>query len=78
MDRIEKLFRKISKKDRQQILAIVFLIEKKEIKLLDIKKIEGHSGQYRARVGKYRIIFKKEIGQNIILKVSLRNEKTYS
>ncbi len=78
MDRIEKLFRKISKKDRQQILVAIFLIEKKETELLNIKKIEDHFGQYRARVGKYRIIFKKEGGQNIILKVSLRNEKTYS
>lgn len=77
MDRVEKLFRKISKKDRQQILATIFLIEKKETELLDIKKLEGHPGQYRVRVGKYRIIFKKEAGQNMILKVSLRNEKTY-
>lgn len=77
MDRVEKLFRKISKKDRQQILAVIFLIKKKETALLDIKKLEGHSDQYRARVGKYRIIFEKKASQNLILKVSLRNEKTY-
>ena len=77
MDRVEKLFRKISKRDRQQILAAIFLIEKKDTELLDIKKIEGSKNQYRARVGKYRVIFKKEAKQNLILKVSLRNEKTY-
>ncbi len=77
MDRVEKLFRKISKKDRQQILAVMFLVEKKDTELLDIKKIEGSKNQYRARVGKYRVIFKKEARQNLILKVSLRNEKTY-
>ena len=77
MDRIKKLFRKISKKDRQQILAVIFLIEKDETALLDIKKLEGSSNRYRARVGKYRVIFKKESRQNIIIKISLCNEKTY-
>lgn len=77
MDKVEKLFRKISKKDRQQILAIIFLIEKNEIDLLDIKKLEDSHSHYRARVGKYRIIFKKEKRYNIVMKVSLRDEKTY-
>ena len=78
MDKVEKLFRKILKKDRQQILATMFLIEKKEMALLDVKKLEGGSNRYRARVGKYRVVFKKEGKQNIVIEVNLRNEKTYS
>ena len=62
--------------ERQSYFGI-FLIEKKETTMLDIKKLEGDQGQYRARVGKYRVIFKKGNGQNIIMEVSLRNEKTY-
>lgn len=77
MDKIEKLFRKISPKDRQQIRAVIFLIEKAETTLLNIKKLGGSQNQYRARVGKYRIIFKREGRRNIIIEVSLRNEKTY-
>ena len=77
MDKIEKLFRKISKKDRDQIRGMVFLIEINDLKMLEIKKLVGLKNFYRARIGKYRIIYKKEHGQNIIWEIRMRNEKTY-
>ena len=76
MDKIEKLLRKISKKDRT---ALQFLIE--ELlgggKNLNTKKLQD-SDFYRLRKGKFRIIFhynrKKEI---IIDSIKLRRENTY-
>jgi len=77
MDKIEKLFRKISKKDRVQIRAIIFLIETDDLKMLEIKKLSGLKNFYRVRVGKYRLIFKREKEQNIIWEIKIRDEKTY-
>lgn len=76
MDEIEKLFRKISKKDRLALqLLIEALLRKKDN--LNIKKLKD-SDFYRLRNGRFRIIFhynsKKEI---IIDSIRMRRENTY-
>lgn len=76
MDKIEKLLRKISLTDRQQLSEIIEkLINGKKIGL-DIKKLKN-SDFYRLRSGRFRIIFHKELKEIIIDAIKLRNENTY-
>jgi len=55
MDEIEKLFRKISQKDRNFLQSLIDDLLSKN-KNLNIKKLKG-SDFYRLRKGKFRIIF---------------------
>jgi len=78
MDKIEKLFKKISKKDKDAILnAIEKLIDENSRKDMDIKKIED-SDFLRVRQGKYRIIFHYENKHPVIDSIRMRNENTYN
>ncbi len=92
MDRIEKLFRKISANERELLLNISKRIISGETAGLNIKKLSG-SDFYRLRKGVFRIIFHYENepdrtasgavsgrGWNkitIIDSIRLKNEKTY-
>ena len=75
MNKIEKLFQKISAHDRKVLLlAIKELISNPRV--VGVKKLVG-SDFYRYRKGNFRIIFHIENKNVIIDNVSLRNEKTY-
>ena len=76
MDAREKLFRKISKKDREVLREIITdLPEGKSIS--SVKKLEG-GDFYRLRKRKFRIIFHyTKSGDIEIDSIRLRNEKTY-
>ena len=77
MDHIAKLFRKISKKDRESLKSLVLLLQDtKERKKLNIKKLQN-SDFYRIRKGRFRIIFHLEKKNVIIDSIKLRNENTY-
>lgn len=77
MNKIEKLFQKISKKDRDSLLLIVEeIISGKDISHLKPIKLEGLD-LYRIRKGNFRIIFHKENDSPIIDSIKLRNENTY-
>lgn len=75
MDRLEKLFRKISIKDKNLLDSLI-----KQLlsggKGLDIKKLES-SDFYRCKKGRFRIIFHYERSEIIIDSIRLRNENTY-
>lgn len=75
MNKIEKLLKKISKKDRERLLNIVerLIGKNKSLKIIKIKNTDFH----RVRVGKFRIIFHKENNEIIIDSIILRNENTY-
>ncbi len=76
MNKIEKLLRKIGKKDRQKLLGVIEKLMNKKTKTLKIQKIKD-TDFYRLKSGRFRIIFhyyKKEI---IIDSIKLRSEKTY-
>lgn len=76
MDKIEKLLRKISQKDRERLLKIVdnLLVGKKEG--LVIEKIVK-TDFYCLKSGRYRIIFHYQNKEVIIDSIKLRNETTY-
>lgn len=76
MDEIEKLFQKISKKDRIALQNVIEnLLNKKQN--INIKKLQG-SDFYRIRKGSFRIIFHYDLEKKIIIdSIRLRNENTY-
>ena len=76
MREIEKLFRKINKKDRLTLRESIALLMGKNHKGLDIKKLQG-SDFYRMRTGTFRIIFHYEGSDVLIDSIRLRNEGTY-
>jgi len=77
MHDIEKLLRKITKKEREALLVIIKMLIQKEHKGINILKLKN-SDFYRAKKGSFRIIFhynsKKEV---IIDSIKLRKENTY-
>ncbi len=76
MNEVEKLFRKISKKDRLLLQNIISdLLDNK--KSLDINKLKD-SGSYRLRKGKFRIIFHYDSKKILIIdSIKIRRENTY-
>lgn len=75
MDRIEKLLRKISRKDREKLLLLIEMILKKnkKIKIIKIKNTDF----FRVRYGSFRVIFHTESGEIIIDSIKSRNDNTY-
>jgi len=76
MDKIEKLFRKITKKERATLNDLLILLRKNEVAHLDIKKIKA-SAYYRVRIMKFRIIFHYQDGKFKLDDIRFRNENTY-
>jgi mRNA-degrading endonuclease RelE of RelBE toxin-antitoxin system len=76
MDRISKLFLKISKKDRALILELLNLLDSKKEGGLNIVKIKN-TDFYRLKKGNYRVIFHREQGEVVVDSIRLRDEKTY-
>lgn len=75
MDKIEKLLRKISKRDRERLLEIAEKLVRGD-KALRFEKVKN-TDFYRIRSGKFRIIFHKESGEVIIDGIKMRSESTY-
>ena len=76
MNRLEKLFNKLSVKDAQLLREIADQLQKGDTQGLNISKIQG-SDLYRLKKRHFRIIFHKENGAPLIDSIRLRNEKTY-
>lgn len=75
MNKIEKLLRKISKKDGNDLLCIVRQIidSDKDVKSVKIKNTDF----FRVRHGQFRIIFHKDGDEIIIDSIRMRNDNTY-
>ncbi len=78
MDRIRKLFSRIPKKHRLQLLeALACLHDPACAPTLHIDKLTG-SNKLRIRAGSYRIIFHKNAeGKLVVDQIMPRNEQTY-
>jgi len=78
MDEIEKRLQKVTTKEKITLLAIIDKLLENNLSGLDIKKLKG-TDFYRARCGRYRIIFHKEkdTKEIIVDAIKLRNENTY-
>mgnify|MGYP001579195472 CR=1 FL=1 len=77
MDKIEKLFRRLSPKDRAFLRATIDALHDGEKKGLQIKKLAG-SDFHRLRKGIFRIIFHYDKAHTVIIdSIRIRSEKTY-
>jgi len=77
MDKIEKLFRTLSKAEAIKLLNIINLIETNRLTTLKVVKIKS-TNLYRVRQGRFRMIFiKRKDSLPIVVSVTRRNEKTY-
>lgn len=78
MEKIQKLFRKIPKKDRLRIEAALEKILARNFNGIERQKLKGYEHIFRCRIGNYRIIYYDD-GEEILLKaVKKRDESTYS
>lgn len=77
MREIEKLLRKISKKDRLALRDAITLLLQKKHQSLNIKKLQA-GDFYRLRQGKFRIIYHyDQTGSVVVDSVRQRGEDTY-
>lgn len=77
MRELEKLLRKISKKDQLALREEMSLLVQRKHQLLNIKKIQG-SDFSRLRKGNFRIIFHYDKEQKVIIdSVLSKGEDTY-
>ncbi|HRH24069.1 MAG TPA: type II toxin-antitoxin system RelE/ParE family toxin [Candidatus Paceibacterota bacterium] len=77
MDKIAKLLKKLSPKERERLEEVLGLLISGTTSSLDIKKLKGADEVFRVRLGESRIIFQKRGGEIRILEVSRRDESTY-
>ncbi len=77
MNETEKLLRKRTKKERDELLALIDALDIPEaLSQLHPEKLRG-SDLYRVRKGKFRIIFHFANGKAVTDSFRMRNEKTY-
>jgi mRNA-degrading endonuclease RelE of RelBE toxin-antitoxin system len=76
MDKIKKLFEKISEKDRKTLKEVIVKLISGNKKGLDVIKVKD-SDFYRLKKGNFRIIFHYENKVVVIDSIKIRNEKTY-
>tara|TARA_B100000745_G_scaffold293132_1_gene234735 strand:+ start:1537 stop:1773 length:237 start_codon:yes stop_codon:yes gene_type:complete len=75
MDELTKLFRKLTPKERKQLLEYSKQLGQ-STNSFNVKKLKG-SDFYRARKGRWRFIF-HYVGKDIVIdSIRLRDEKTY-
>ena len=77
MNKIEKSFRKLSKKEQEAMLLLLQQIKKDFSKIPGLIKLKGRHDLFRVRMGSYRIIFKVSSKNIEIMKITKRNEQTY-
>ena len=77
MNRFEKLFLKLSWKERVLLEeCIAAILDPERHREIDVKKLRG-SNFYRARKRHFRIIFHFESGEAVIDDIRLRGGRTY-
>jgi mRNA-degrading endonuclease RelE of RelBE toxin-antitoxin system len=83
MDLVSTFLRKLHRKKRQEIEALLFQIKRKEFTHLDIKKLKGADNLFRVRKGSLRIIFSVRKGgtpkdpEVSIVSIHFRSDTTY-
>lgn len=77
MDRIDKVLKKLTAKDRENIKAILYKLYSRDLTGLDIKKLRGREDIFRVRKGGMRIIYRIRDKEIYILKIERRSENTY-
>ena len=78
MDKIEKLLRKLTEKERGEVKGILLQLRSGGLRGLDVKKLKGRNDIFRIRKGDIRIIYRTFPNEGIfVLSIERRSEKTY-
>jgi mRNA-degrading endonuclease RelE of RelBE toxin-antitoxin system len=77
MDKIAKLLKKLSPRERDVVEQAIVDILTNNLATYDQKKLRGHANLYRIRVSQIRIVFVKSKDDAQILLIERRNENTY-
>ncbi len=77
-DRVQKVLKKISGKERETIEQLISSILRGDLTRMNIQKLQGREDVYRVRKGTLRIIFQKTKQGIRILAVERRGETTYT
>lgn len=77
MDKIQKLLKRLNKKEYEVVFTTLQSIQKGKVAELNIQRLSGHRDIYRVRVQNIRIIFFADTNDTEILDISRRSEKTY-
>lgn len=77
MDKLLKLLRKLTQKERGIVEDAITHIISDSLHGYDVKKLKGHTNVYRVRVGSIRIIFIDEGEVKRIIDIGRRSENTY-
>lgn len=65
----EKFIRRLPRQDEERVLRAIYRLPDGE----DVKKLKGHEGLMRLRVGDYRIIYQVDNGRLVVLVVDAGN-----
>ena len=57
-DKLQKNLNKFSEKEKQIVKKLLLQIKENKLDILNIKKLKGRDGIYRARHGRIRIIYR--------------------
>ncbi len=76
-DKIKKLLAKLSPKERDIVKLLIMRIKLDDIDGLDIKQLKGHTGLFRVRKGRLRIVYHQSPAELLIVRIDRRNETTY-
>jgi len=77
MDQISKALKKLSSAERKKVKLTLTKLESGSFSGLDIKKLKDRNDIYRLRIGNIRVLFQRTAKDILVLKIALRNKKTY-
>jgi mRNA-degrading endonuclease RelE of RelBE toxin-antitoxin system len=77
MDQIDKALKKLTGKERRQILEFLALIQAGQFSGLDLKKLVGSENTFRVRKGDLRIVFTNAKDGVRVLALERRSTTTY-
>jgi mRNA-degrading endonuclease RelE of RelBE toxin-antitoxin system len=77
VDRITKALKRLTVKQREQLLVLIEQVESGDTRGLDVLKLKGFRQLYRVRKGDLRLIVKRVAGQYRVLTLETRSERTY-
>jgi len=79
MDKIRKLLKLLTPKEREAMLLVMKQLKTDYRKIPGLQAMQGKRNMFRVRLGNYRIIFAVDSKTKSveILRITRRNEKTY-
>jgi len=79
MDKIAKILKALSPKEREAMLLLMQQLKQDYKKIPGVKALKEKKGLFRIRLGQYRIIFKvdNKSKKAEIRRITRRNEHTY-